>query len=140
MNSVEDAARVVTAKLPSRIPVRVEVTGPDSGDGMTSVGLGELNLNTALDAIGEIGSTVIDKIKVAKPSRATCPARTSAPAGTRQQPAPRSSPRRAPSSTGPPTASAPETPATAHPHPRDQQQDATELHPGGPVAKQARRK
>ena len=38
---------------------------------MTSVGLGELNLNTALDAIGEIGSAVIDKIKVAKPRRAT---------------------------------------------------------------------
>ena len=71
MNSVEDAARVVTAKLPSGIPVKVEVTGPDSEDGMTSVGLGELNLNTALDAIGEIGSAVIDQIKVAKPSRAT---------------------------------------------------------------------
>ena len=31
MNSVEDAARVVTARLPSGIPVKVEVTGPDSG-------------------------------------------------------------------------------------------------------------
>ena len=61
----------MTAKLPSGIPVKVEVTGLDSGDGLTSVGLGELNLSTALDAIGEIGSAVIDKIKAAKPSRAT---------------------------------------------------------------------
>jgi hypothetical protein len=71
MNSVEDAARVVTAKLPSGIPVKVELSGPHFSDGMTSVGLGELSLSPALDAIGEIGSAVIEKIRAAKPSRAT---------------------------------------------------------------------
>ena len=29
----------MTATLPSGVPVKVEVAGPDSGDGMTSVGL-----------------------------------------------------------------------------------------------------
>jgi hypothetical protein len=51
-NSDESAIRVVTAKLPrSGLPIRIEVTGPDggdgsdsgdepdSGDGMTSVGV-----------------------------------------------------------------------------------------------------
>jgi Trypsin-co-occurring domain 1 len=70
MNNSGDAMRVVTAKLPSGIPVQVEVSGPESGDGLTSVGLGDLNFNTALDAIGEIGSAVVEKLKAAKPSRA----------------------------------------------------------------------
>lgn len=70
MDGTEDVARLVTAKLPSGIPVRVEVTGSDSGDGMTSVGLAGLDLNTAMDAVGEIGSTVVNKLKAARPSRA----------------------------------------------------------------------
>lgn len=69
MNGTENV-RVVTAKLPSGIPVRVEVAGSDSEDGMTSVGLAELDLNTAMDAVGEIGSTVVEKLKAARPSRA----------------------------------------------------------------------
>lgn len=71
MNGTEDAASVVTAKLPSGALVRVEVNGSDVGDGMTSVGLRDLDLGTALDAIGEIGSALVDKLKAAKPSAAT---------------------------------------------------------------------
>jgi hypothetical protein len=71
MNGAEgDAARVVTARLPSGIPVRVEVAGSGSADGMSSVGLSDLDLNTALDAVGEIGSAVVEKLKAARPSRA----------------------------------------------------------------------
>jgi hypothetical protein len=71
MDGSGNNARVVTAKLPSGTPVRVEVSGPDAGDGMTSVGLRDLDLSTALDAIGEIGSALVEKLKVAKPSAAT---------------------------------------------------------------------
>jgi hypothetical protein len=74
MNGVDgtgNAPRVVTARLPSGVPVRVEMAGPDSGDGMGSVGLRDLDLSTALDTVGEIGSLVVDKIKAAKPSKAT---------------------------------------------------------------------
>ena len=39
MNGTESATRTVTATLPSGVPIKVEVAGPDSGDGMTSVGL-----------------------------------------------------------------------------------------------------
>jgi len=71
MNGAENATTVVTAKLPSGVPVRVEIAGSSSGDGMTSVGLRDLDLDKALDAIGEIGSVVIEKLKAAKPTRAT---------------------------------------------------------------------
>lgn len=71
MNGAESATRAVTATLPSGVPIKVEVTGPDSGDEMTSVGLRDLELGTALDAVGEIGSVVVEKLKAAKPSRAT---------------------------------------------------------------------
>lgn len=70
MDSTENVTRVVTAKLPSGIPVRVEVAGSGSEDGMSSVGLAELDLDTAMDAVGEIGSTVVEKLKAARPSRA----------------------------------------------------------------------
>ena len=71
MNSTENTASVITAKLPSGAPVKVEVSGSDSGDGMTSVGLRDLDLSTALDAVGEIGSALVEKLKAAKPSTAT---------------------------------------------------------------------
>jgi hypothetical protein len=71
MNGAENATTVVTAKLPSGVPVRVEIAGSSSGDGMTSVGLPDLDLDKALDAVGEIGSVVIEKLKAAKPTRAT---------------------------------------------------------------------
>lgn len=75
MNGAENTTRVVTAKLPSGVPIRVEVAGSDSGDPMTSVGLRDLDrdldLDKALDAVGEIGSVVVEKLKAAKPTRAT---------------------------------------------------------------------
>ena len=71
MNGAENATTVVTARLPSGAPVRVEVAAPASGDGMTSVGLRDLDLGRALEAVAEIGSVVVDKLKAAKPDRAT---------------------------------------------------------------------
>ena len=62
---------VVTALLPSGAPVRVEVAVPEPGDGITSVGLRDLFLDKALDVVGEIGSVVVEKLKEAKPTRAT---------------------------------------------------------------------
>jgi hypothetical protein len=71
MNGSENTMTVVTARLPSGVPVRVEVAEPESGDGMTSVGLRDLDLDKALDAVAEIGSVVVEKLKAAKPTRAT---------------------------------------------------------------------
>jgi hypothetical protein len=71
MNGPEHATMVVTARLPSGAPVRIQVTGPESGDGMTSVGLRDLDLDNALDTVAEIGSVVVDKLKAAKPTKAT---------------------------------------------------------------------
>jgi len=71
MNGAENDSRVVTARLPSGTPIKIEVAGADAGDGMTSVGLRDLDLDKALDTIGEIGSVVVEKLKAAKPSRAT---------------------------------------------------------------------
>jgi Trypsin-co-occurring domain 1 len=72
-NTVTGAGKtmtVVTALLPSGAPVRVEVAAPESGDGLTSVGLRDLDLDKALDVVGEIGSVVVEKLKEAKPTRA----------------------------------------------------------------------
>jgi len=71
MNGTESATRTVTATLPSGVPIKVEVAGPDSGDGMTSGGLRDLAWSTALDTVGEIGSVLVEKLKAAKPTRAT---------------------------------------------------------------------
>jgi Trypsin-co-occurring domain 1 len=71
MNGAENATTVVTARLPSGAPIRLEVAASGSGDGMTSVGLWDLDLDKALDTIGEIGSVVVEKVKAAKPTRAT---------------------------------------------------------------------
>lgn len=71
MNGADRPAEVVTTKLPSGVPVRVELTGPGAGDGMTSVGLRDLDLGTALDTVGEIGSLVVKKLKAARPAKAT---------------------------------------------------------------------
>lgn len=69
--NAENARSVVTARLPSGAPVMVEVAGSGSGDGMASVGLKDLDLDKALDTIAEIGSVVIEKLKAARPTRAT---------------------------------------------------------------------
>ncbi len=71
MNGAENTSRVVTARLPSGMPIRVEVVGSQSDDGMTSVGLRDLDLDKALDTVGEIGSVVVNKLKAVKPTRAT---------------------------------------------------------------------
>jgi Trypsin-co-occurring domain 1 len=71
MNGADDAVTVVTARLPSGVPVRVELAGPGSGDGVTSVGLRDLDLDSALDTVAEIGSVVVEKLKAARPTRAT---------------------------------------------------------------------
>ncbi len=71
MNGDADAPDAVTARLPSGAPVKVEVAGLDTSDGMTSVGLRDLDLDSALDAISEIGSLVVGKLRAAKPAKAT---------------------------------------------------------------------
>lgn len=71
MDGAENGMRVVTARLPSGAPVKVEVAGPNSGDGIASVGLRDLDLDSALDTVAEIGSVVAEKLKVARPAKAT---------------------------------------------------------------------
>jgi len=71
MNGARNVTSVVTARLPSGAPVKVEVSGPESDDGMTSVGLRDLNLDEALDTVAEIGSVVAGKLRAVKPTRAT---------------------------------------------------------------------
>jgi hypothetical protein len=53
--------------------IRVEVVQPgaDDEDEMASVGLRNLKLDRALDSLGEIGSLVVEKLKAAKPTKAT---------------------------------------------------------------------
>jgi hypothetical protein len=62
--------QAVTARLPSGVAVKVEAA-TDSADGMTSVGLRDYDLSTALDSVGEIGSLVVEKLKAARPSKTT---------------------------------------------------------------------
>jgi Trypsin-co-occurring domain 1 len=69
---IDDVVQTVTAKLPSGVAVRVEaVADRDSGDGMTSAGLKDLDLSTALDSVGEIGSLIVSKLRQARPSKTT---------------------------------------------------------------------
>lgn len=62
--------RAVTARLPSGVAVKVEAA-TDSADGMTSVGLRDYDLSTALDSVGEIGSLVVEKLNASRPSKTT---------------------------------------------------------------------
>ena len=68
MNGTEHTPQVVTAMLPSGGAIKVEVTG---SDGMASVGEHKLDLNAALDRVGEIGTLVVEKLKAAKPAKTT---------------------------------------------------------------------
>lgn len=70
MNGSDPPPRVVTARMPSGLPVRVELAAPVAGDGMTSVGLRDLDLSDVLGAVGEIGSEVLEKVRAARPTRA----------------------------------------------------------------------
>jgi len=72
MNGDAGNPTVITAKLPSGAPVKIEVTGVASGDGMTSVGLlPDLDMSSALDTIGEVGSAVMDRMRAIRPTKAT---------------------------------------------------------------------
>lgn len=71
VDGADRPSEVVTATLPSGVPVRVELAEPGAGDGVTSVGLRDLDLSGALDTVGEIGAVVVDKLKAARPSKAT---------------------------------------------------------------------
>lgn len=71
MNGDANAPEVLTAWLPSGAPIKVEVTGLVTGDGMMMAGLGDLKLDSALDTIREIGSLVVGKLEAAKPTKAT---------------------------------------------------------------------
>jgi hypothetical protein len=68
---VNAVVRVVTARLPSGAPIQLEVTAPAGEDGLTSVGLRDLDLDQALDTVAEIGTMLVDKLKAAKPTKAT---------------------------------------------------------------------
>jgi hypothetical protein len=60
-----------TVLLPSGTPVKVAIAGQAS-DGMASVGLAEdLRLGAALDSLSEISSMVVEKLKAARPAKAT---------------------------------------------------------------------
>jgi Trypsin-co-occurring domain 1 len=70
-----DEARFVTARL-GGVPVRVELAEPEpvdreDSDALRSVGLRELDLDDALNAVGHIGTAVVGKLKAAMPTRAT---------------------------------------------------------------------
>jgi hypothetical protein len=71
MNGTGETPEVVTALLPSGQPVRIELAGPGASEGMRSVGLRDLDLSGALDAVGEIGSAVRDKLTAIRPAKAT---------------------------------------------------------------------
>lgn len=71
MDSTDTDTRVVTAVLPSGMPIKVEVAEPGDEDEMASVGLRDLELDKALGALDEIGSLVVQKLKAAKPTKAT---------------------------------------------------------------------
>jgi hypothetical protein len=72
MDSSDTDTRVITAVLPSGMPIKVEIAQPgDDEDEMASVGLRDLELGKALDSLGEIASLVVEKLKAAKPTKAT---------------------------------------------------------------------
>jgi hypothetical protein len=71
MNGAENSTRVVTARLPSGIPIKVEVSGAPADDGMASVGMQDFNLDKALDTVAEIGTAVVTRLKAARPAKAT---------------------------------------------------------------------
>jgi len=70
MNGNDDCARLVTAKLHG-MPIRVELAESRPVDGMQSVKLADLDLNSALDVVGNVGSVLIEKLRAAKPTKAT---------------------------------------------------------------------
>jgi len=59
--------------LPSGMPIKVEVAKADDNDEdeMASVGLRVLELDGALDSLDGIASLIVEKLKAAKPTKAT---------------------------------------------------------------------
>jgi hypothetical protein len=71
MNGAGNSTDVVTARLPSGTPIKVEISGVPSDDGMASVGMQPFDLDKALDTVAEIGSAVVAKLGAARPAKAT---------------------------------------------------------------------
>jgi hypothetical protein len=68
----EAEATSVPVRLPSGTPMKIEIVGGSAGDGMASVGLRDaLDLSSALDTLSELGATIVDKLKAARPTKAT---------------------------------------------------------------------
>ena len=62
----------VTVRLPSGTPMKVQIADSSAGDGMASVGLRDsFDLSSALDTISELGAITVEKLKAAKPTKAT---------------------------------------------------------------------
>jgi hypothetical protein len=70
VDGTESDPQLVTAALPSGELVKIEIAGRGS-DGMTSVGLRDLDLTDALQRVSEIGSLVMEKLRAAKPAKTT---------------------------------------------------------------------
>jgi len=71
MGSQAEAASV-TVRLPSGAPMKVEISDSSAGDGMASVGIRDaFDLSSALDTLSELGAITVDKLKAAKPTKAT---------------------------------------------------------------------
>jgi Trypsin-co-occurring domain 1 len=66
-----EGTRIVQVELANGATMFVEAVGTKSG-GMASVALpAKLDFDNVLGTLGELGSAVVDKLKVAGPSRAT---------------------------------------------------------------------
>jgi hypothetical protein len=69
MNGDEGRSDAVTATLPSGKSLRVQVAG--AGDGMGSVGLlDRVDLDDAMDSVGELGRLLFEKLQAIKPTKA----------------------------------------------------------------------
>ena len=72
MIGTEAEASSVTVRLPSGTLMKIQVADGSAGDGMASVGLRDaFDLSSALDTLSELGAITVDKLKAAKPTKAT---------------------------------------------------------------------
>lgn len=71
MDDTEYSTGLVTVRLPNGALMKVEVADGSADDGVSSVGLRDLDLEPALERVAEVGSLVMDKIKTIKPAKAT---------------------------------------------------------------------
>lgn len=63
MNGVNGESKVVTARLPSGAPLRIEISGggdEGAGDGVASVGQHELDVEAAIDGMASAGRHEVD--------------------------------------------------------------------------------